>query len=472
MLGAAGLLTLVTLLGLMAGLGREWLLVSSWGAGARTDGFLIALFIPEALRTILAGGVLSSAAMALWQERTEPERHAWLGHVTLGLTGLGLVLACVFSCVSTVWVHVLGPGMAESSRPSTEHALSLMAWALPPMLLQALWSVPLQAQGRFLLSGLGSLVYNLPVVAYLAFQRQQANETHLSIAFIVGAWATAMLMWPAARAQGLRWATLRWHGPTMRELAARAAPLLGSALIGQGMTLLERMVGSYMGEGVITVLNLARKLVNLPLVALMSINQVVLGLMTKGQHADRIPLLRQGLAINTLVTTPAALGLLLSAQAIVALLFPKVHGTALIGPLLGWYAVALIVAGWNTLLARYNHAAGNTRLPFICETSGNVVQAIFLPVLAWLWGVQGMAVALLMGVLVNGILLLHLNALWRQVKLPVLLMAGGLPLLMGAALLPFWPDAPLMRLLASTVAGALCLALLAWSLKPWRGVTA
>jgi len=472
MLGAAGLLTLVTLLGLVAGLGREWLLVASWGAGARTDGFLIALFIPEAVRTILAGGVLSSAAMALWQQRTEPERRAWLGQLTLGLGGLGLALALLFSLGTAAWVHILGPGMAESSRASTEQALRVLAWALPPMLLQALWSVPLQAQGRFLLSGLGSLVYNLPAVACLALQRQDATEAQLATAFVVGAWMTALLMWPAARAQGLAWSTLTWHGPAMRELGSRAAPLLGSALIGQGMTLLERMVGSYMGEGVITVLNLARKLVNLPLVALMSVNQVVLGLMTKGQHADRIPLLRQGLAVNTLVTTPAALGLLLSAQAIVALLFPKVQGTAIIGPLLGWYAVALIIAGWNTLLARYNHASGDTRLPFACETAGNVSQALALPVLAWLYGVQGMAVAVVLGVLVNGVLLLHFNALWRRIQLPTLLMAGAVPLLVGAVLLPWWPQPPMLRLLASTLAGAVCLVGLAVSLKPWKTASA
>lgn len=468
MLGAAGLLTLVTLLGLVAGLGREWLLVASWGAGARTDGYLIALFIPEAVRIILAGGVLSSAAMALWQQRAEPERRAWLGQLTVGLLLLGLALALVFSLGSAAWVHVLGPGMAEASRGSTEQALSRLAWALPPLLLHALWCVPAQAQGRFLMAGLGSLAYNLPAVAYLALRRESATEAELSWAFVGGAWAMAALMWPAARRDGLAWSTLRWHAPALRELGGRAAPLLGSALTGQGMTLLERVVGSYLGEGVITVLNLARKLVNLPLVALMSINQVALSLMTKGQHAERIPLLQQGLAVNTLVTTPAAVGLLLSAQAIVVLLFPRVQGTALLGPLLGWYAVALIVAGWNTLLARYNHAAGDTRRPFVCETTGNAVQALTLPLLAWGFGVLGMAVAVLLGVLVNGFLLLHLNALWRSVRLQRLLLAGGIPLALAALALPWWPAVPLPRLLASTAAGAVCLLALAATLKPWK----
>ncbi|MCH2242491.1 MAG: hypothetical protein MK041_11315, partial [Aquabacterium sp.] len=69
MFGATALLTLVTLTGLAAGFAREWLLVASWGAGARTDGFLVAMFLPEALRAVLAAGVLSSAGLSLWQAR-------------------------------------------------------------------------------------------------------------------------------------------------------------------------------------------------------------------------------------------------------------------------------------------------------------------------------------------------------------------------------------------------------------------
>lgn len=50
MLGSAVWLTLATLLGLCLGFAREWLLVAAWGAGERSDAFLIALFLPEADR--------------------------------------------------------------------------------------------------------------------------------------------------------------------------------------------------------------------------------------------------------------------------------------------------------------------------------------------------------------------------------------------------------------------------------------
>ncbi|MCD5364601.1 hypothetical protein LQT98_23290, partial [Chromobacterium aquaticum] len=66
MFGPAALLTLATLSGLLAGFAREWLLVAAWGAGGRSDAFLVAMFLPEALRTLLAGGLLSAALLPLW----------------------------------------------------------------------------------------------------------------------------------------------------------------------------------------------------------------------------------------------------------------------------------------------------------------------------------------------------------------------------------------------------------------------
>lgn len=461
---------MATLLGLASGLAREWLLVDSWGIGARTDGFLVASFLSEAVRTMLAGGLLSSTAMALWQQRQGEDRARWLGAVTFGLGALGLLVTLLLTVGAPWMIRLVGPGLDPQWLPSASKTLSIIAWGIPAMVLQALWAVVLQAQGRFLLSGLSSLVYNLPAVAYLWWRREHADEAVLAWAFVLGALCTALMMLPAAVAQGLRWGNLRWHGGFQKELMTRLGHVFGGAATGQLVMLLERIVASYLGEGVVTVLNLARKLANLPLVALMSVNQVLLGLMSKGSVTERLALLRQGLSLNTVITTPAAVGMLLSAQAVAVLLFPKVRGeVGLLGPLLGWYAVALILAGWGTLLARYNQAVGDTRLPFICEMSGNVIQAVSLPVLAWLWGCQGIAMALLLGVLINCGMLMHLNQLWARVHLPSMLMAGGLPLMLSAQLLlPRWPDNAAWRLAASTVAGVLCLIVLAGWLKPWK----
>src|SRR3989344_5519643 len=437
MLGASGALTLVTVAGLAAGLGREWLLVANWGAGARTDAFLVALFLPEAIRMMIGGGLLSSAAMAWWQALPAHERPAQLSRFTFGMASVGAVLAALCWLARDGLLRLIGPGLDAAHLVAAEQALSVLACSLP-------------------------------AVVCLAWLGRDCTETAVAWSFVGGAVFSALILLPDVRRMGLRWRELRWSGALMRQMGAQVAPLLGSALTGQGVALLERIVASYLGDGVITLLNLARKLANLPLVALTAVSQVLLGLMSRGQAADRDPLLRQGLAASTLITTPAALGLLMSAPALVALLFPGVTGTERLAPLLGWYAVALVIAGWNALLARYCHAAGDTRLPFACDLAGSLAQAVAMPLLAWAFGLMGLAAATLIGVTVTGAMLLHHNGLWPRVNLVRLRLVSG-PALVGGRGGPATPPAePLGRPAVATAAGVLCLGLVAAVLRPWR----
>jgi murein biosynthesis integral membrane protein MurJ len=465
MFGAAFILTLITLLGLVAGFAREWLLVAHWGAGARTDAFVIALFIPEAVRSVLGGGLFASAGLALWQQQAEePHRRHWFSQVHQVLM-LGTVILSALVCLGAPWlVQGMAPGLSAEARTETANALRVLAWALPGMVAQAWWVLPDQSQGRFLTSGLGSLAYNLPAVAMLAWRGQAANEVELSLAFVLGSLIMAAMAFPGAWVAGLRPVSWRGAGGACGALFTRLAPLLGSAAASQGVTLLERVVASYLGEGVVTALNLARKLVNLPLIALQALNQVLLSRMSR-HDADRLHLLKRGLMAVTVFSLPAALGLMLSAPALVRLLFPKVQGTETVVLLLAGYAAVLIPASWNTLLARYHYAEGDTRGPMLADWQGQVVQALCLAPLAWAAGAAGIVWAFLMGALLTGRALIReapLNqglGLQRQGLISLLTLATAWCLLR-----PLMADAPVWRLAeAATLSVLACGALaLAW----------
>lgn len=471
MLGAASLLTLVTLGGLVAGFAREWLLVSSWGASARTDAYVIAMFLPEAVRGMLAAGVFTSSALALWQGREAAQRGPWFSQINAGLTLISVALSLAFALGAPLWVHLMAPGLADAQQGVAQRSLAILAWCLPGIVLQAWWAVPRHAGGHFLLAGTASLLYNLPALAYLGWQREAAQPEALSWAFVAGSVVSALTLLPSAWRAGLRWRGLAGSWLAMRAWGMQLGPLLGSALAGQGITLLERIVASYLGEGVVTGINLARKLMNLPLVALQSLNQVLLSLMSRRQ-SERLGLLRGGLAAVTLVSLPAALGLMLGAPALIALLFPKVQGTGVLVPLLAGYAAILVLAGWNTLLARYHYAEGDTRGPMLAELRGSLLQALCLPLLAWWCGPLGIVWALMAGTLLTGHQLLQVPTLqqaWGSLALRA--QAGVCALVLSlawAGVRPQLSTQPWWLLGEAAALGVTCLAALAAWLRPWR----
>ncbi|MCL7715579.1 lipid II flippase MurJ [Stenotrophomonas mori] len=429
-------LTLATLAGLALGFGREWLLVDAWGAGARTDAFLVGLFLPEAVRMTLAAGLLSSAALPLYQQLGGERRTGWLASQFGSLLLLGTLLAALLAAAAPLWVRLIGPGLPEAARHDASASLAVLAATVPLLLLHALAAAVAQAQERFLVAGLGSFLYNLPAVVLLLLQRGATDERRLAWAFVLGAGLMLASMLPLLWRSGWRPWRWRWHRQDIALLYRRLAPLLASAGASQGLALLERICASFLGEGAITLVNLARKLVNLPLVALMSLNQVVLARMTRlaGDGDARRQALRVGLLATAAMTVPAAAGMIAAAPTLVALLLPAGMAQGALPGVLAWFACVIVFGAWNALLARYAYARGDTVLPMRCELAGSAVNALALLLVPLATGLAGIAWAALAGCLMTALLFLRRYRLlgdplvYRLPSAALLALAGAAPL--------------------------------------------
>lgn len=467
MLGSTLWLTLATLTGLAAGFAREWLLVAAWGAGAQSDAFLVSMFLPEALRMALAAGLLSAAALPLYQQRDAGQQQRWLSTLAPRLLLCGLGISLLLSLGAPLWVRAVGPGLDNNGYLLAGGSLNWLAWCAPGFLLHGLLCVPLQAHSRFVLAGLGSLLFNLPPVLYLAITHHAATPTGLAGACVLGSLLMPGVLLPALFRMG--WKPWHWHSEpgASKELLQRIGPLLSSNLASQGLALLERMVASLLGEGAVTWINLARKLINLPLIALMSLNQVLLGLMSGSASDQRLLLLRKGLASATLLTLPAVAGLIGAASALVAVLLPNQTHDGPLPDLLAWFAVPLMFGAWNALLARYAYAAGDTRMPLNCELLGSLCNALLLAVLPFFLGLIGIAIAALAGAIVTGLLLMRRQELLKVMPWRSQWALGALAMIIAALCLHpiynIW-----LQLGLSCAYGLILLIGLALWLKPWR----
>lgn len=467
MFGSTLWLTLATLAGLVAGFAREWLLVAAWGAGSRSDGFLVAVFLPEALRMTLAAGLLAAAALPLYQQRDPHRQQAWLASLSPRLLGVGLALFAVLALGAPLWVRLIGPGLDVAAHAEAAANLRWLAACAPGLVMHGLFSIPLQARQRFVLAGLGSLLFNLPPVLYLFIRGSSSDSAELAMSFFAG--SVLMCLPLLVPVWSFGWRPWQISGDPLagRELLGRIGPLLASNVASQGLALLERLIASYLGEGAVTWVNLARKLINLPLIALMSLNQVLLGMMSGEQGQQRLALLRRGLDAATLLSLPAAFGLIGASPTLIHLLMPAQSVDGPLPALLAWFATPLVFGAWNAMLARYAYASGDTRLPLNCELLGSLVNAALLVVLPYCIGLPGIALAALGGVVVTNLLLMHRQQLLGQLGWPLQWGLSGVLLGVAAlALHPLHNDG--WQLGLSSLAGALVLMGLGLWLKPWK----
>jgi len=467
MFGSTLWLTLATLAGLVAGFAREWLLVAAWGAGSRSDGFLVAVFLPEALRMTLAAGLLAAAALPLYQQRDPHRQQAWLASLSPRLLGLGLALFAVLALGAPLWVRLIGPGLDVAAHAEAAANLRWLAACAPGLVMHGLFSIPLQARQRFVLPGLGSLLFNLPPVLYLFIRGSSSDSAELAMSFFAG--SVLMCLPLLVPVWSFGWRPWQISGDPLagRELLGRIGPLLASNVASQGLALLERLIASFLGEGAVTWINLARKLINLPLIALMSLNQVLLGMMSGEQGQQRLALLRRGLDAATLLSLPAAFGLIGASPTLIHLLMPAQSVDGPLPALLAWFATPLVFGAWNAMLARYAYASGDTRLPLNCELLGSLVNAALLVVLPYCIGLPGIALAALGGVVVTNLLLMHRQQLLGQLGWPLQWGLSGVLLGVAAlALHPLHNDG--WQLGLSSLAGALVLVGLGLWLKPWK----
>jgi murein biosynthesis integral membrane protein MurJ len=475
MFASTALLTLMTLAGLAIGFAREMLLVASWGASAQTDAFLVAMFLPEAVRMAMTGGVLTSAALPLWaQQPAGLAQTRWAVTQTMHMAVLGIALALLLAVLAGPVVYLIGPGMSTTAHAQATDALRIVAWALPGILLQALLSVFHIARQHYLLSGLGSLVFNLPAVLYLFWFRDAGSITGLSLSFVAGSVLMTVILVPFAWNNGWRPAGVRPVWSSITALYRQLLPLLASNAASQCVFLIERIVASHLGEGAITLLNLARKLINIPLIGVLSLSQVLLSHMSKQIDAlERATLLRTGLKWATLLSIPATVGFIFGAQPIVALLLPaKAQGT-LLPQLISLFSIGIAFGSWAGLLARYFYAQSDTRTPLKFELSGNAINIVLTLSLAPLLGPAALPISACIGLIATTILLALRTPLAADVGAFVLQATVG-----SVAVLLLWvaqhhmePLPTWIQLSVAVILGAGALAGLTMWFKPWKTST-
>ena len=380
---------MATALSRVLGLARDQVQSYYFGAGFVTDAFLAAFRIPNLLRDLFAEGALSSAFVPTFTatRQKEGDEAAWrLANrvLTSVLIVLGALTVVLF--LGAPWImRVYAAGFEPEKLQLAVTMTRIMSPFLLAVAAAALAMGVLNTYGRFFLPALAPTSFNVAAIlgVVLLGPLFPMIGWPAGLALAVGAMAGGALQFgvqvPAMRRLGFRF---RFDWSPADPGVHRIAQLMLPAALGQAATQINFLVDTWLasryGDGPITWLSLAFRLIQLPIglfgVALGTAN---LARVSRNAAAGDEVALRGNLAgalrAAALLTLPATAGLIALREPIVRVLFEhgrfdpsstKATAAALLCYALGLYAYAATQIQVPTF-----YALGDTRVPVLASTS-------------------------------------------------------------------------------------------------------
>ena len=431
---AAFSVSALTLVSRITGLVREQIGAALFGTSAMMDAFQIAFRIPNLLRRLFAEGAFAQAFVPLLAatratDGDEATRHLVDAVATVLLWALIATVAIgIIAAPLLVWL------LASGFAPATETAaVAMTRWMFPYigcMSLVALASGVLNTWRRFAVPAFTPVLLNLSVIAAalvgVPLLRERGIEPiyALALGVMAGGVLQLALQWPALRGVGMlprvgvTPAALRraWAHPGVRRILGKMAPALLGVSVAQISLMVNSQIASWLGEGAVSSLVFADRLMELPTALLGVALGVVLtpqlaSAQASGDSATVSALLDWGLRLALLLALPCAVALVVFAQPMVAVLFHRgaftpqaVQMTSL--AVMGYGVGLLGIVGVKVLAPAYyakQDMVTPMRVAIISLILTQVLNALTVP---WL-GLSALALSIGLAASANALLLLR-----------------------------------------------------------------
>lgn len=373
---ATGVLLLINVCVKLLSFLREMVIANGFGASAASDAYLVAFTFPNFFQSILGYAFVSAALPVInsaWQQEDGGEEAFRIGSSLLNVTALVMTVLVVLGMLfapSLVWLFAprFSPETAALAAGLTRIIMPSLLFAAVAMMMSAI----LNSRYRFAAAAIGPGAASACIILATLFLAR--GDIRVVALGTVGGYLAFMLLLGADLPRaGFRYRPVcDLSHPQVRRVLRSMFPILLGLAVTQCYTIINRIFASGMAEGSISALNYANKVMNLPisLFVVAVITAVFPKMAEEASQSDRVALgrsLSRALAMISLLTVPATVGLLLLDQPIVELLFQRgsfdAKATRMTADALAAMGPAMIFLGASMLMLRVFYASGQVKTP-------------------------------------------------------------------------------------------------------------
>jgi putative peptidoglycan lipid II flippase len=383
---AAGIVGLAVACSRVLGLVRELIFGALFGTDRSMDMFVTAFRAPNLLRDLFAEGALSTAFITTFSKKiaTEGDESAWrLANKFATLTAVFMSLITLLGVIfAPLVMHILAPGFLPEEAAMTVTLTRIMFPFILLVSLAALTMGMLNAKHVFGMPAMASSFFNLGSIIGGTTLGYLMDPTFgprsligLAIGTLIGGLLQLVVQFPSLRKVGFRFRPdFDWRDSGVRQILLLMGPAVIAASAVQVNVMVNTAFATELGEGAVSSLNYAFRLMQLPLgmfgVAVATVTlPVVSRLATHSDKSGFSGALGRGMRLAFLLTIPCTIGLIFFAEPIISLLFQRGKfgstATLLTAEALKYYALGLVAYSGIKVLVPAFYAVDKRNLPMI-----------------------------------------------------------------------------------------------------------
>jgi putative peptidoglycan lipid II flippase len=402
-------------LGVLAKLAVDLVVIAGFGLTGATDAFFVAYTLLILTESLIYPACQSGLVpIFVGAQAAGGRERVWAVFNSLftlaGLFGLLLAAGGIFG--SALLTGLLAPGLAAATSALAANLTALMLTGLLFVPLIGVLRAMLNAHNLFGAPAALELIRGATVICVVGISIALAGVQRieaLAVGFAVAAFAQAVILGGVVIRQlgfGYRPAL---HLPLLRATGVRrmlTVPLLDNA-IGQGVLVVERVIGSFLPAGSITALSYGHRLASVigntlfTGIEVVSLSALAASL-TEGsanRRREAYTTLLTGVRLVVILGVPVGLAVWALKLPLIQLIFSPGDGSvgAEAALVLGIYAVTIPLYGYLLVSRNYLFAAGRPQLALPAACTQLVGMAVAAPLLAQAFGIAGVAWAYMIG---------------------------------------------------------------------------
>jgi putative peptidoglycan lipid II flippase len=414
---ATGKVSLAVMASRVFGLLREMLFAGLFGGSRWMDCFYLAFKVPKLLRDLFAEGALSQAFVTTFSKKLKSgeTEAAWaLAHKIITLAAVFMGAVTLIGIGIAPWIVELLTSLSRVGAAPRAYAPEEIAFTVtlvrimyPFILLVSLAALAmgiLNARNVFGMPALSSCFFNLASMASGAALGGWIDPTWgkdslhaFAIGVVIGGMAQLVCQFPSLTRVGLRFAIdFRWRDSGVRKVLGLMGPAVIAASVVQVNVLVNAMFAFGVGEGAVSWLSYAFRLMQFPIgVFGVAVATVTLPALSRAavEHVgvEFRETLGKGMRLVAFLVLPSTIGLIVMAEPIVSVLYERGAFDAAdrlqTAGALQAYACGLLFYAWLKVLQPAFYAMDRRWLPMMVSVlslfTNAGLNAVFVFVMRW-----------------------------------------------------------------------------------------